>query len=310
MQEYILETENLTKRFRSVTAVDNVSIHIRKGAIYGFIGRNGAGKTTIMKMISGLANPTSGSYRMFGQTGVSIRDVRHKVGCLIEAPGIYPELTAVQNLKCRCLEIGQDMSVIPEYLTLVGLGDTGKKKAGKFSLGMKQRLGIAMAMVQAPEFLILDEPINGLDPQGIQEMRHTITRLNQEYGITIMISSHILSELSKVATDYGIIHQGKLLAELTADDLENRGADRIELSVDQIGKAMELVKGWGYPNIRQTSEHEFAIYAKGVNRAELNRALVMEGIGVDELRLHHEDIEEFYMAVTEEGQMTGGADIA
>ena len=310
MQEFVLETENLTKRFRHVLAVDHVSIHIRRGSIYGFIGRNGAGKTTIMKIVSGLANQTEGSYRLLGQTGPGLRNVRGRVGCLIEAPGIYPELTAMQNMKCRCLELGQNMNVIPEYLKLVGLGDTGKKKAGKFSLGMKQRLGIAMAMVQAPEFLILDEPINGLDPQGIQEMRSTIIRLNREFGITIMISSHILSELSRVATDYGIIHQGRILAELKAEDLENGGNDRIELSVDRVQDAMNMVYSWGYQNIRQISEHEFAIYGNGIDRAALNRALVMGGIGVDELRLHHEDIEEFYMAITDEGQWTGGAGIA
>ena len=190
---YILTTENLTKTYGKKDAAKNINIHVREGSIYGLIGRNGAGKTTVMRMISGLSKPTSGSYRMHGEH-------RFGVGVLIESPGIYPNMSAEENLRLKCIAMGcYSPEYVKQLLGIVGLADTGKKNAGSFSLGMRQRLGIALALVGDPKMIVLDEPINGLDPQGIVEVRMTLEKLREEKGITIMISSHILDELGKLA---------------------------------------------------------------------------------------------------------------
>lgn len=228
--EYIVSTENLTKTYKKVNAADSVNLHINKGDIYGFIGRNGAGKTTTLKMLCGLANPTSGTFSLFGKSyeEVLATNAFSKIGCLVEEPGLYGSMTAFDNVYLKCLSAGiSDKEYARELLRLVDLADTGKKKAKSFSLGMKQRLGIAIALVGDPELLILDEPTNGLDPQGIMEIRETIQKLNQEKGITFIISSHILEELSKIATRYGIIDKGHLLEELSAEELKNK-ADNLE----------------------------------------------------------------------------------
>lgn len=220
MSEMLLETRGLTKQYGHHKAVDSVSMHIKKGAIYGFIGRNGAGKTTCLKMISGLSKPTSGEIEIFGYKGKDLQKVRSRVGCLIEAPGLYGNMTAYENLNIKCKLLGiKKADYVEEILKTVGLEQVGRKKTKHFSLGMKQRLGIGLALVGEPDLLVLDEPINGLDPQGIAEVRDTIQRLQKERNMTICISSHILEELSKIATDYGIIHNGSLLQELTRDEL-------------------------------------------------------------------------------------------
>ena len=214
--EYLLHTNGLTKQYGRHKAVNAVNIHIRQGDIYGLIGRNGAGKTTILKMISGLAAPTEGEFSLFGKTGKEAYQYMSRIGTLIEAPGVYPNMSAAENLKLKCLAMGvRKKGVIEELLKTVGLSNAGKKKVKHFSLGMKQRLGIALALVGDPDLVILDEPINGLDPQGIAEIRETLSRLNKEKNITFIISSHILEELSKIATNYGIIHDGVLLQEMT-----------------------------------------------------------------------------------------------
>ena len=225
MSEILLQTKALTKQYGHQKAVDNVDIHIKKGAIYGFIGRNGAGKTTCMRMIGGLAKPTSGEISMFGYAGKDLSKVRSRVGCLIEAPGVYPNMTAKENIEMKCRLFGISKKGYAEgILDKVGLLNVGKKKTKNFSLGMKQRLGIGMALVGEPDLLVLDEPINGLDPQGIAEIRDTLKRLNQKKGITILISSHILEELYKVADTFGIINQGELiLATDTQGDINGDG---------------------------------------------------------------------------------------
>ena len=211
--ETILKTNLLTKQFKKQKAVDGVSLQIERGAIYGLIGRNGAGKTTFLRMVAGLARPTSGEIELMGipSTEKSIRSAFERVGCLIEQPGIYNNLSAFENCKLKAMCCGvYSKEYVEEKLALVGLSDVGKKTVGNFSLGMKQRLGIALAMIGEPDLLILDEPINGLDPQGIIEVRDIIQTINRERNITILISSHILEELSKIATHYGIIHNGRL----------------------------------------------------------------------------------------------------
>ena len=238
--ENILSAELLTKEYKDVKAVDSINLHINQGDIYGFIGRNGAGKTTTLKMISGLAKPTSGSFSLFGipYEELVAKKAFSQVGRLIEAPGLYLDMSAFDNvyLKCICMGI-RDKSYAKDLLRLVDLDPNSKKKTKGFSLGMKQRLGIAIALVGEPKLIILDEPTNGLDPQGILEIRETILKLNREKGITFIISSHILGELSKMATRYGIIDNGKLIKELTAEELNEKGDDLEEFYFSLTGGA-------------------------------------------------------------------------
>lgn len=226
--ENILSTNQLTKEYQGFKAVDSINLTLNEGDIYGFIGRNGAGKTTTLKMIAGLAKPTNGDFSLFGipYENLITQKAYSQVGCLIEEPGLYLDMSAFDNvyLKCLCMGIN-DKGYAKELLRLVDLDPQNKKKAKGFSLGMKQRLGIAIALVGEPKLIILDEPTNGLDPQGILEIRNTILKLNKEKNITFIISSHILGELSKMATRYGIIDKGKLIRELTAEELNDQGDD-------------------------------------------------------------------------------------
>lgn len=221
--EYCLETNKLCKQYKNFKALDGLSMHVPKGAIYGFIGKNGAGKTTLIRLICGLQEPTGGSYALYGEknTDKGIFAVRRRMGAVVETPSIYLDMTAEENIiqQYRILGI-PSMDGISELLALVGLAHTGNKKAKNFSLGMRQRLGIAIALCGSPDFLVLDEPVNGLDPQGIVEMRELILKLNREKQITVLISSHILDELSRLATCYGFIDRGRLVKEISASDLE------------------------------------------------------------------------------------------
>ncbi|WP_449620073.1 ABC transporter ATP-binding protein [Robertmurraya sp. Marseille-Q9965] len=244
MSEYVLKTGQLTKQFKNQTALNKVNLSIRKGSIYGFIGQNGAGKSTLIRIISGLASPTTGTVELFGcSDGQALNEARKRIGTMIEGPALYPHMTAVENLEAHRLLKGiPGKECIEKTLELVGLQDTGKKKARNFSLGMKQRLGIAIALLGDPEFLILDEPINGLDPMGVVEVRELLKRLNQEYGITILISSHILSELHLLATHYGIIHKGQLLEQLTLDELNKKCKHYLHIKVDNPEKAAAVIE--------------------------------------------------------------------
>lgn len=221
--EYILTTSSLQKKYRHFTALNDINMHVPKGAIYGFVGENGAGKTTLIRLICGLQKPTAGEYSLFG---LPFRDPRigksrSRMGAVVETPSIYLEMSAGDNLKEQYRLLGiPSFDTIPALLKLVGLENTGDKKAKNFSLGMRQRLGIALALAGNPDFLVLDEPVNGLDPQGIIEIRELILKLNTESGITILISSHILEELAKLATHYGFIHKGRIIREISAADLE------------------------------------------------------------------------------------------
>ena len=217
--EYIVETQNIVKQYKTKLAVDNVSIHVKRGDIYGLIGKNGAGKTSLMKLILGLTRPTNGNILLFGNSNLNVG--RKKIGSLIEAPGLYKNCTAYENMLRFSILYGADKKEITPLLQKVGLENTGNKKAGEFSLGMRQRLGIAIALLAHPEVLVLDEPINGLDPAGIKEIRDMIISLNNE-GVTFIISSHLLDELAKVVTTYGIIADGKLAEEISAEELKRR----------------------------------------------------------------------------------------
>lgn len=302
---YILETKNLTKKYKAQYAVKNINIHLVKGQIYGLVGRNGAGKTTILRMLSSLSTPTKGTFFAFGKDGVNNRSIRSKISCLIENPGIYPDRTAAENLRLKCLAIGvKESSVIKNLLEKVGLDNTGSKKAGKFSLGMRQRLGIAMALVGDPEIVILDEPINGLDPQGIAEVRQTIEKLNKENGITFIISSHLLDELSKIANKYGIIHNGQLLQEFTSEELQEKCSKRVELHVNDVKAASTILKELGINQYKIIDDNHIHIFEQIDRTGKISMALSKADIEVIEITIKNQTLEGFYL------NMTGGAENA
>lgn len=298
MEEYMLITKDLTKKYKETTAVDGVNLHIRKGSIYGLIGKNGAGKTTIMKMISGMSLPTGGSfsYEGFDETN---KEAFSRIGALIEAPAIEPNLTAYDNMRIKCIAYGiGDKDYIYELLALVGLDKTGKKKAGKFSLGMKQRLGIAMAMVGDPDFLILDEPINGLDPQGIVGIRDMLTKLNKEKGITILISSHILEELAKIATDYAIIDHGKIVEESTSKELKAKCRDKIVIKTSELSKALPVLDGLGFVDYSAIDDKTIHVFERLSDISVLNMELAKATVPVESIGVESSDLEEYFLKVT------------
>ncbi len=294
--DYVVSTKGLTKVYGKHTAVDNVSLHIKRGEIYGFIGRNGAGKTTFMKMLTGLSTPTSGEIGLFGSTGEAVKKQTERVGNLIEEPGLYPQLTGYQNLKCKCLALGiHKQGYIEELLAKVGLETAGKKKVKKYSLGMRQRLGIAMALVGGPDLLILDEPINGLDPQGIAEVRDILLKLRDEQNMTIMISSHILEELYKIADTFGIINKGKLIQELSKEELTAKCSDFIELKCDDTSKACPVIENMGIKNYKVIGNDTIHIYEQLDNLGTLNKALANANVMVSLLNVVQEKLENYFL---------------
>ena len=297
--DYILTTNGLTKTYGKHNAADHISINVRQGDIYGLIGRNGAGKTTLLKMISGLAAPSEGDFTLFGYSGKEKAQVMHRIGTLIEAPGIYPELSAAENLKLKCIAMGvRDNTVIPKILETVGLADTGKKRVGKFSLGMKQRLGIALALIGEPDLVILDEPINGLDPQGIAEIRETIEKLNKEQNITFIISSHILEELSKMATNYAIIHNGSLVQELTKEELLKRCSERIELKTDDTAKACTVLEKMNIHEYKVIDSDTIQIFERLQDGGDITMKLAENGVKTLGISVRNEALEDYYLNLT------------
>lgn len=297
--EYLLSTNGLTKRYGHKNAVDHVNLHIRQGAIYGLIGRNGAGKTTILRMIAGLASPTEGEISLFGETGKKALYMTSRIGTLIEAPGLYPNMSAAENLKLKCLALGvRKKGYIKELLDAVGLSGVGRKRVRNFSLGMKQRLGIALALVGDPDLLVLDEPINGLDPQGIVEIRETLSRLNRDRNITLMISSHILEELSKIATDYGIIHNGVLLQELTQEELLARCSERIELKTDDTRRACVVLEEMGIRDYKVIDAGTIQIFERLNDGGEITMKLAKNGVKTMGITVKNEALEDYYLNLT------------
>ena len=294
--EYVLETNGLSKRYRAFTALNGLNMHIPKGAIYGFVGRNGAGKTTLIRLICGLQEPTSGNFILYGakNTDTKIERARRRMGAVVESPAVYPDMTAEENLRQQYLVLGMPSADgIAELLHLVGLDGTEKKKVKNFSLGMRQRLGIAIALAGNPDFLVLDEPVNGLDPQGIIEMRELILKLNREHGITVLISSHILDELSRLATHYGFIDGGRMVKELSAAELEThcRKCVRIEVSdTKALARVLDRLKA----EYRITDEAHADIYAE-IPVTALVSALAKENCIVNNLTEQDESLESFYM---------------
>ncbi len=301
--ETVLETKDLTKQFGGKTAVSHVDMEVHRGDIYGFIGKNGAGKTTLIRMAVGLAAPTSGSIRLMGSD--HLEEQRRKIGTVIEYPAVFPHMTAKENMEaqCRLLGVKNVKKETDNLLEIVGLGDTGKKKARNFSLGMKQRLAIALALIGNPEFLCLDEPTNGLDPAGIVEVRDLIQRLNRERQITVLISSHILGELSKLATRYGIIHQGRMLEQFTAEELEERCRSGLEIHVDNREAAVKLLhEQFRIADIRPLENGGLLLPEPCTQPALLNQALVQAGIMVDSLHTRQGDLEHYFMQVTSQAE--------
>lgn len=297
--DYILETRALTKIYGKKAAVNNLNLRIRKGEIYGFIGKNGAGKTTAMKMMCNLAKPTRGEVLFKGMNPSDTIEMRGRIGCLIETPGILPNMTAHENLKAKCLFMGvKEKNTVEKLLETVNLKDTGTKKAGKFSLGMKQRLGIALALVGNPDILLLDEPINGLDPEGIMEIRELIIRLNREHNITVFISSHILEELSKIATTYGIIHKGELIKELTHDELMAQCSESIVVKTNDSQLILPILDKMGYTRYSTIDAETIEVYERLDEISELNAALIQNGISISGISRKNESVEDFFLRLT------------
>ena len=296
-----VEAVCLTKMYQKKAAVNRLDMSVREGEIYGFIGKNGAGKSTTMKILCGLARPAEGEIRLFGKP-VSDPAVRRRMGVLIEAPGLYPNMTARQNavMKARCMGLADERSV-DEALLLAGLADTGKKKVKHFSMGMKQRLGVALAMLGNPDLLILDEPINGLDPEGIRELRRLVLRLH-ETGKTILISSHILGELSKISTSYGIIKDGQMIEQITSEALEEKCMDYFQIEADDVSRALVLI-GEAFPKVRAEVADSRLVRVYGLSEgAGLIRLLVEKQVQVYASGFHHMDLEEYFISRMEGGR--------
>ena len=291
---YVLETNDLTKIYSHTKVVDGVSLKVEQGDIYGFVGKNGAGKTTFIRMVLGLTRVSDGSFKLFD--GENLKTAQKRVGSLVESPAIFRNMTAQQNLDIYCTMLGSDKKTIPEMLETVGLHDTGRKKAGDFSLGMKQRLGIALALVGDPDFLMLDEPINGLDPTGIVDIRELLLKL-KERGKTIFISSHILGELEKIATRYGIISSGKLVEEISADELAEKCGARTAIKVDDAVKASAVILKFlnGSTDGIECEKNNIFIKGKITNIGELTNALFKEGIVVSGITTDENSAERYFI---------------
>ena len=299
----VIQTTGLSKRYKDNWAVDHLDLRVETGDIYGFIGRNGAGKSTTLRLLCGLARPTQGESLIFGKP---IRDsvARRRVGSLIEQPGLYPDLSGRENLRLYATLLGLDSPTrqVDEILETVGLSPKEKKPVKHYSMGMKQRLGVGLALLGRPDLLLLDEPINGLDPEGIWEMRELLLRLNRERGLTLLISSHILGELSKIATRYGIIQQGRMVEQITAGELTQKCTDYLHLQADQPQKAAALLeRELHLSRWEMRPEGEIRIY-ESVDTKAVGQILTQAGIAVEEMGLHRQDLESYFL------ERMGGAD--
>ena len=302
--DYIMETVGLGKSYKGNVVVNDVNIHVPKGAIYGFVGPNGAGKSTVMKMILNLIQPEAGEVQLFGEkvTDQSY-EVFKRVGSIIENPYFYEKMTARQNLELHCDYMGfPNKERIDEVLQMVDLQNVEGKQIRHYSLGMKQRLAIARAILAKPEFLILDEPINALDPEGIREMRNLFQRLNQEDGTTIFISSHILSEVDLIADTIGIIQHGNLLAELPIEEIHKHQTEYISLQVDDVAHAATLLEQMGITNFSILDKEFIRIYDSNISGKVLSKALIESGVGLESLGRKQDTLEDYFFQLTEEGK--------
>ena len=301
--DYALKTNALCKHYKDFKALNGLTMNVPKGSIYGFVGKNGAGKTTLIRLVCGLQLPTSGSFELYGveHSDKEISKSRRRMGAVVETPSIYLDMTAEDNLKQQYRILGMpSFDGISELLKLVGLENTGRKRAKTFSLGMRQRLGIAVALCGNPDFLVLDEPINGLDPQGIIEIRELILKLNREQKITVLISSHILDELSRLATHYGFIDSGRIVREMSAEELEAACRKCMRITVTDTAMLASVLDEMGL-EYSVIDDKKADIYAKP-NITQLSLALAKDGCEVLSLEEHDESLESFYIS------LVGGAD--
>ncbi|EGP5332435.1 ATP-binding cassette domain-containing protein [Enterococcus faecium] len=296
--ETVLKATGITKKYGAAKALDKVSIEIKRGMIYGLIGENGAGKSTFMRTIMGLISIDEGSIELFGTT--DLQAARRRMGQSIETPALYPELTARDNLRIQAANGGVSDREIEDLLKMMRLENTGKKKAKNFSLGMRQRLAIANALITNPEFLILDEPTNGMDPAGMAEMREIIQRLVKERGIIVLLSSHLLDELSQIATHYGILHEGHLIKELSKEELAQESRQFIKIDTSATEQAVTVLDSLGYRDYFVQSSRVIQLF-EGIDQvAAINQALVEAKVPVDGIHLVGQKLEDYFL------QLTGG----
>jgi ABC-2 type transport system ATP-binding protein len=297
LSENIVKTNNLSKKYKHDFAVENINLTIKKGEIYGFIGQNGAGKSTLLRLVTGLTFPTSGTIERFGDDNPKeITNAQKRMGAIIENPALFANMSAYENLEVHRLQKGiPGKECIKKTLELVGLANSGKKKTKHFSLGMKQRLGLGIALMSEPEFLILDEPTNGLDPMGIVELRELLKKLNHEKGLTVLISSHILSELHQHATRFGIIHKGRLLEEISAKELDEKCRQHIRIKVDQSSKgAAVLEEALSTTDFEVMPDGTIKLYHNVDEVRTVSMALTNNGLVIEHLSQNGDSLESYF----------------
>lgn len=298
----IVSTMDLCRRYGRKTAVQNMELHVGRGEVYGFLGPNGAGKSTTIRMLMGLSRPTSGSIHLFG-TQIRYGEYRHlsRIGSIVETPGFYPNLTARENLEIHRRLMGvSDRQSVARVLEALGVADT-KQRVASFSTGMKQRLGVARALLHEPELLVLDEPVNGMDPQGIKDVRKLLADLAREQGVTVFISSHILGEIEKLATRIGIIHHGRLVRDLGLAEIEGMSRQYMEIRVSDSSKACFLLeRRLGLSDYRVTEPGIIRVFEKLDQGQTVNRELVTGGVDVREMKIAKESLEDYFLKITGE----------
>lgn len=300
MTDSVIKTRNLTKRYRNNTAVNNINMEIRQGDIYGLVGKNGAGKTTLLRMITGLTMPTGGELELLNEVSPSgLNKSRMRTGCIIETPSFFPYLSAKRNLEYYRIQRGiAEEDIVEKTLAMVGLTNTGNKKFKNFSLGMKQRLGLALALMASPDLLVLDEPINGLDPTGIIEFRDILLKLNKERNITIIISSHILGELAQLATCYGFIHEGRFLEQITAKELEENCKNCLAVKVDNIEKSIVVIEEkLGCSNYEVLNGNEIRMYELIDKPEVVSKELINNGVLLYSLNQIGTNLEDYFISL-------------
>lgn len=298
MTEAVLRTKNLTKEYNGYAAVNSANMEVNRGEIYGLVGKNGAGKTTLLRMITGLSMPTGGEMELMNETSpAGLNKSRMRIGCIIETPSLFPYLSARKNLEYYRIQRGiAEESVVQDTLRIVGLENVGNKKFKNFSLGMKQRLGLALAIMSSPDLLVLDEPINGLDPTGIVQFREILIRLNRERNMTIIISSHILGELSQLATCYGFIHEGRFIEQISAKELEEKCKSCLAVKVDNAEKAAVIIeKQLGSKKYEVLSGKEIRIFDLMDKPEVVSKALVENGVLLYSLNQIGANLENYFI---------------